>query len=323
MRRLLHHLVWMYCFTSFILCATEEKSATTFDFQFQKIASGIRGSEGPAVDAAGKIFVVSPQQGTIIHLEKGSTNLFARVGKDPCGLQIDEEGRVWIAQGDEGILRLEKNHQLIRLATEFEGLPIKGANDLALDGKGNLYFTVPVREVPQGRVFWLNKNGKLECFDLEINFPNGIAISPDGGFLVYAETRTRKLWRWNLDDSGKPSNKKLFAELPGTTDRGGDGMDFDAEGNLLATNYGEGSIDVFKRDGSLIERIMLPFKKPSNIEFIQGSANEWIITEHENKAVWKFRWRNGGSNLRKVGAVLVPNLRRSEIASPPHSQGSQ
>lgn len=298
-------MTWIVCFTAICVFGAEEQNSPSFDFKFQKIASGIRGSEGPAVDSTGKIFVVSPQLGTIVHIDNGSTNVFARVGNDPCGLQIDEEGRIWIAQGEEGILRLEKNHELTRVVTEFEGSPIKNCNDLALDGKGNLYFTVPIRDSLEGRVFWLNQEGKLECFDKGLNFPNGIAVSPDRAYLVFAESRTRKLWRWDLDSSGKPIKKKLFAELQGATDRGGDGIDFDSEGNLLATNYGEGSIDVFKNDGSFVERIMLPFKKPSNIEFIQGTVDQWIITEHENKAVWKFRWRRGGSNLRKIGEVTI------------------
>jgi gluconolactonase len=300
-------IVWILCFVVTHMFAAEEQNTPSFDFGFQKIASGIRGVEGPAVDSAGKIFVVSPQNGTIIYLNNGATNLLARVGNDPCGLQIDYEGGIFIAEGEKGILRLKKDHELVTVISEWEGETIKGSNDLALDGKGNLYFTAPQsRSSPDGKVYWLNYDGVAHCFDAEAYFPNGIAISPDGKFLVYSDTRTRKLWRWDLSDLGRPIKRTLFAELPGTTDRGGDGIDFDAEGNLLATNYGEGSIDVFKSDGSLVERIMLPFKKPSNIEFIQGTTNEWIITEHENKAVWKFRWRYGGANLRKIGEVIIP-----------------
>jgi sugar lactone lactonase YvrE len=71
-------------------------------------------------------------------------------------------------------------------------------------------------------------------------------------------------------------------------------MDFDAAGNLIATNYGEGTLDVFAPDGSLVRRIFLPFKKVSNLHFRALESTEVIVTEQESNALWSLDYGAAG-----------------------------
>lgn len=276
------------------------------DFQFEKIAENISGSEGPGIDSAGNIFVIAPNTGDILQVKNGIASVVINTGAIPAGLQIDSQGRIWIADMKLGILRLENDRKFTKVVSEWNGKPIRGCNDLSLDALGRLYFTAPAGSNDKqfvGEVYWRDENGKVEQFDRGLAFPNGISVAPDRSYLVYAETYTRKLWRWTLDASGRPTKRSFFAELPGKDPIGGDGMDFDSECNLLATNYGEGSIDVFRPDGSLVERIMLPFKYVSNVDFHPNGSPLWLITEQENNALWRFQWRRGGALTRKIGIV--------------------
>jgi len=277
------------------------------DFQFEKMIEKISGSEGPAVDAEDHTLMVSPGKGQVLWIRDGMAAEIVNTAGTPAGLQIDSEGRVWIADMKHGILRLEKDRTLTRLVTEFEGAPIRGCNDLSLDDLGRLYFTAPAGSGKAnhiGEVFWRDEKGGVKRFDQGLSFPNGIAVAADRRWLVYAETFTRKLWRWTLDKSGNPVQRDLFATLPGGDDLlGGDGMDFDAEGFLLATHYGAGEIDVYDPKGNLVEQIKLPFKKPSNVEPFQDGSGRWLVTEQENSALWRFQWRRGGARIRKIGVV--------------------
>ncbi len=157
--------------------------------QFEKIIENIPGAEGPAVDTEGHVLMVCPNKGQILWIRDRTATELANTGGVPAGLQIDAEGRVWIADMKLGILRLEKDRKLMPIVTEFEGKPIRGCNDLSLDGLGRLYFTAPAGSDGTklvGEVFWRNEKGGVERFDQGLAFPNGIAEAQDRAWLVYA-----------------------------------------------------------------------------------------------------------------------------------------
>jgi len=88
--------------------------------------------------------------------------------------------------------------------------------------------------------------------------------------------------------------RRRFAVLPGKHFGGPDGMDFDSDGNLLATNWGAGTIDVFARNSVLIERLECPFDKPSNVHFGGPDGCDLYVTEHTTNGLWRTRWRYPG-----------------------------
>ena len=68
-----------------------------------------------------------------------------------------------------------------------------------------------------------------------IERPNGIAVTQDSRRLYLVDSSplkggNRKIWAFELDDGGNPSNQRLVHDFaPG---RGADGMRLDIEGNL-------------------------------------------------------------------------------------------
>ena len=68
-----------------------------------------------------------------------------------------------------------------------------------------------------------------------IERPNGIAVTQDGESLYLIDScptvgGNRKIWSFDLDSSGNPSNQRLVYDFG--SGRGGDGMRLDMEGNL-------------------------------------------------------------------------------------------
>lgn len=253
------------------------------------LAEGVPGAEGPLTDKIGRLWFVAPSLGEIRFLEEnGSQSVLANTGGVPAGLHRNASGEIWIADMRRGILRLDNDLSIRPEVVEFDGKPIRGCNDLCFDHAGNLYFTAPAGSSavkPVGEVFCRLASGEVRRMADGFAFCNGISVSDDGSRVFVAETFTRSIHLFELDAPGVVGRRSRFADLPGSHPTGPDGMDFDAAGNLISTNYGEGTLDVFAADGSLVRRIYLPFKKVSNLHFRAPGSAELIVTEQETNTL--------------------------------------
>ena len=253
------------------------------------LAEGVPGAEGPLTDNGGRLWFVAPTAGEVRFLdETGAQTVLANTGGVPAGLHRNASGEIWIADMRRGIVRLADDHSIHPEVFEFAGAPIRGCNDLCFDHAGNLYFTAPAGSSamkPVGEVFCRLASGEVRRMAEGFAFCNGIAVSADGLRVYVAETFTRSIHVFELDAPGAVVRRSVFAVLPGSHPTGPDGMDFDAAGNLISTNYGEGTLDVFAPDGSLARRIFLPFKKVSNLHFRAAGSSELIVTEQETNTL--------------------------------------
>ncbi len=269
------------------------------DPAFEKIAEDIQGSEGPLVTSDDRIFLVEPSSGSILAIDThGKKSLLANTGGIPAGLQLHADGSIWVADMKKGILRVTiTDGHIENIVTHYEGAPIRGCNDCYFDSQGNLYFTAPAgssADHPCGEVFCRLHDGTVLRLDTGFAFCNGIAMSSDDRQLIVAETFTKQLHGYRLSAPGQVTEKFLFATLPGDHLGGPDGIDFDAEGHLIATNWGAGHLEVYSPDGNLFRRVSLPFDKPSNIHFEGPRSRNLLITEHTNHALWRYEWPCAG-----------------------------
>lgn len=87
---------------------------------------------------------------------------------------------------------------------------------------------------------------------------------------------------------------KRFRERIG---RGGpDGIDFDIEGDLLVSNWSCGHLDAFSPSGQLLERVKVPFEKPSDVHFYGPNSRENLPTERSSRELWRGIWRYEGQH---------------------------
>lgn len=273
-------------------------------YEFTKIADNVPGSEGPVFDHVGRFFVVAPNVGAILEINEsdGTQREHANTGGIPAGLQVDQDNYLWVADMKLGILRVSPDGEISHIVRTYGGKPIRGCNDCVFDTLGNLYFSAPAGsglDNPVGEVYCRAPDGEVTLLDDGYAFSNGVAVSPDQALLVVAETYRKCLWAYQITGDEAFNDKCLFATLPGDHMGGPDGLDFDIEGNLLAANWGGGSIDVFCPEGTLRERIATPFSSPSNIHFGGEDGHDLYITEHTNHAVWKTRWQHAGATVMR------------------------
>ncbi len=260
--------------------------------EFNKIAEGLHFPEGPAWDGNANLFVSSCYGGYITKISPDGVYRFIDSTSNPNlkqtnGLTVYKDGNIFACDyGLGAILKISPKGVSEIFCDGYEGNRFNRPNDLAFDNNDNLYFTDPKsygKDKLDGRIFKLDielKEIKLVADSLA--FPNGIAFSPDGKQLFVCESAKNRILTFNVDNDSL-SVKTVFAELPGGDP---DGLAFDTEGNLYAAHFGGGAIYVFSPDGILMEKIIAPGKKPSNIEFGGEDMRTLFITEDETNCVY-------------------------------------
>lgn len=152
----------------------------------------------------------------------------------PLGLEFDENsGDLYIADAYLGLLVVGPNGGLATQVAKFaQGVPFGFTNSLCIDqNHGVLYFTdssttysrrshisVIVSGDDTGRLMKYDmKNKQVSILLKNLKFPNGIAISKHGDFLLFVETTTCKIFKLWLKTS-KAGSVEVVSELPGFPD---------------------------------------------------------------------------------------------------------
>ena len=142
----------------------------------------------------------------------------------PMGNSIDwlPDGRLLVT-GDK-LRRQEPDGSMVTHAEQR-------ANEIVVDGRGNIYlngadfdFTGGAAPEP-GYIKLLTPDGQLRQVAGDIQFPNGMVITPDNRTLIISESFAGRLTSFDIDTGGGLSNRRVFAE--GLSP---DGISLDAEG---------------------------------------------------------------------------------------------
>lgn len=217
-----------------------------------KIATILAFTEGPAVDAEGNVYFSDLEGSRIMKLAPdGVKSVFRADSGRTNGNHFDGEGRLLHCEGAENgpggrrrIARTNIKTGVYEVLTErYEGKRYNSPNDICVDGRGRIYFTDPRYgdrsdlEMTVEGVYRIDTDGKVTRIlqQPQIGRPNGIAVSQDCKLLYLVDSHSivggnRKIWAFDLDEKGTPSNQRLVYDFGGG--RGGDGMRLDMEGNL-------------------------------------------------------------------------------------------
>jgi gluconolactonase len=214
------------------------------------------------------------------------------------GLAVDPAGRLIACERYNGrVVRIEPAAggaaaKLTVLADRWPpitGQRLNAPNDLVVRKDGNVYFTDSdwgarpgTAAAPMG-VYRLSPDGGLSRV-LDLQKPNGIALSPDGATLYVGSDTQAKVWKLAVDAAGAVGAPALLIDGPKIP--GGfkvpDGICVDDDGDLYVTNNDDAvkAIVVFDPTGRSLGRIPFPFR-PSNCSF--GGADRrtlYVTTLH-------------------------------------------
>jgi sugar lactone lactonase YvrE len=170
------------------------------------------------------------------------------------------DGRMLVT-GSE-LLRVEPDGSRVPHADLRQVSPY-GWSEITVDGRGNAYVNslnfdfADFAEVltsgrAPGKIALVTADGTAREVADGLAFPNGMAITPDNGTLIVAESFAARLTAFDIAADGTLSNRRVWAEVTG------DGICIDAEGAVWCSAVGaDGSNSVLRvrEGGEVLDRI--------------------------------------------------------------------
>jgi sugar lactone lactonase YvrE len=172
-------------------------------------------------------------------------------GSHPMGYSIDwlPDGRLLVT-GDK-LRRQEPDGSMTVHAEQH-------ANEIVVDDRGHIYlngadFNFAAGAPPKpGYIKLVTPDGQLRQVAGDIQFPNGMVITPDNRTLIISESFAGRLTAFDIDADGGLSNRRVFAEGLGP-----DGICLDAEGAVWVSTGGSSVVRVAP-GGEVRQRVELP-----------------------------------------------------------------
>ncbi len=261
----------------------------------EQIAHGVDHAEGICVSPDGSIHV-SGERGQIYRVEPdGTAHEVATTGGWTLGLAADGAGRIYACD--------PANHAVLRWT------PGGGAPETWTRGAPGVPFLTPNwgAFAPDGRYFvsdsgtWKGRDGRLLIVrpgsgsatertrvwtDACVDFPNGLALTPDARELWVLESTPGRLVAFDIRPDGTAGARRILAELPGAVP---DGLAFTVDGSVVIACYRP---DVVYRWSSAV-----------GLEVLASDPEGTVLAAPTNVAF--------GGPQRDV--VLVPNIGRWHV----------
>ena len=300
-----------------------------------KICEGLDFPEGPIAMADGTVILVEIRRQTLSRVHPdGRIEVIADLGGGPNGAAVGPDGMiyvcnnggfVWTQKG--GITRpvgtpedyVTGSIQRVDPATgRFEtiydscdGKPLRGPNDIVFDAEGGFYFTdlgkSTAEYVHHGAFYYARADGShiRRVFGPMIT-SNGIGLSPDGKTVHVAETRTGRVWSFDLKGPGEigplPFNMpgRLLTTLPDYQLL--DSLAVQADGHICVATLMRGGVSVVPPDGGDVTFVGVPGDPYiTNICFGGEDMRDAWITASGTGCLYHTRWPSAGLKLNFNG----------------------
>lgn len=190
------------------------------------------------------------------------------------------EYREWLLPSAIGSIALcESGRLLVALASEFNYLDLTTGqlekiagvthveekirmNDGRTDRAGRFVAgsLVMGRNEKLGALYQVDATGKVQVLDKGFAISNGTCFSPDGNWLYFTDSRTRKIMRYPYDKAtGKTGTPTVLIDTE-PLDSAGDGATVDSEGFIWSALVEIGKMGRFSPEGKLDRLIDMPVR---------------------------------------------------------------
>jgi sugar lactone lactonase YvrE len=220
----------------------------------------------------------------------------------PMGYSIDwlPDGRLLVT-GDR-VRRREPDGTMVTHADQR-------ANEIVADGRGNAYvnaadFDFVAGAAPRpGYIKLITPDGQVRQVAEEIQFPNGMVITPDERTLIIAESFAGRLTAFDIDPDGGLSSRRVFAEGLGP-----DGICLDAEGAVWVQTGGFAVVRVAE-GGRVLQRVQLAENRAPFALMLGGQDRQTLF-------ILTAEWRPADGHVANL-ARLTSGPRTGEILAVP------
>jgi signal peptidase len=253
--------------------------------------------EGPAVDAAGTLYVVNfARPGTIGRLQAGASRseLFAELPEGSIGnaIRFDREGRMFVADWKRhNVFVIERGVPRVYFASAAFNQP----NDLTVAADGTLYASDPHWRRRDGQVWRIARageagQGEVMTSPRRMGTTNGIDLSPDGRTLYVGESETREIWAYRIEGA-RLTSPRLVRRFD---DFSFDGLRTDIDGRIYVARILKGTIAVLAPDGRIEREIALGAAEPTNLAFGGPDGRTVFVTQRKGGFIETFRVERPG-----------------------------
>jgi gluconolactonase len=258
------------------------------------IVSNVLGPEGPLyVD--GNLYYVGWVSSTLSKWDgKTTTVLNHTPGCGHNGLALTERKTFLLACDDErgAILEVDmKGKELRRWEVDSKGQKLDGGiNDIVITANGGAYATLsgPFVDPPVlvlGKILYLAPGSQkwVEVAN-DLNYANGIGVSPDQKTLYVAETVGNCVLKFTINSDGSLSHRSNFALLNLLTPNkvnswwtGPDSMKIDSKGNMYVAQLYGGKILKLSPSGKLLHIFEIAAGNgTTNVAFGDGERDLYV-----------------------------------------------
>lgn len=194
----------------------------------EKVIEGV--GVGPEDIAFGpdSLFYTGFYDGRIVRFDMDGKGVeeFAHTGGRPLGMKFDKAGNLIVADEYKGLISIDTLGQITTLTDEVDGTTIFYADYLDIAEDGIIYFSDAtqrnrdvIKEVwemqPTGRLLSYNPSTKETKIELDkLLFANGVAIAPNGEYLLLTETMGLRIHKYWLKGPKKGQTEIWTDKLP-------------------------------------------------------------------------------------------------------------
>ena len=250
------------------------------DKAWEQVGSEYQSTASPAVDKDGNVFFADPAANRIYKSDLAkAVTIFKENTGGARALRVGADGRIYASQ--------PARQRIVSYGPSGDEKAVVSnvsANDLAITGKGEIYFVDSTRKT----VSYVDAKGQQRVVysGSDIMRPSALSLTPDQAFLWVADGMNRYTWSFQIAPDGSLINGEPFQrlELPeDTLFSGVEGLAVDSIGYMWATSTM--GIQVCEQPGRCAQILNKPEAGAtpiSNIAF-GGPERNWLYVTQGSK----------------------------------------
>ncbi|MGR8949867.1 MAG: SMP-30/gluconolactonase/LRE family protein [Gammaproteobacteria bacterium] len=292
--------------------------------QFEKIGVGVRRPEDVVVSKGGDVWLSDQASACARIGADGGLTRVGQAGGAPNGINIDNQGRIIIANfggpedGRGPLQRLDPDTgQIENLVDEINGRALYGCNYPLIDAENRIWCSHstwgPLDSAFDGQddgfIFRYDPNGAVTVVAEDIRFANGITFDHDESYLYVCETTACDVIRFEILKNGTLGPPEPYGPKLGFTNQEvqdqrplslemrsqlglTDGCGFDAAGNLWVTLVLANKVVAITPDGEVVTMLSDPqgkiMRNPTNVTWGGADLHDLYIGSVTTDYVLKF-----------------------------------
>jgi len=238
----------------------------------QVLAAGNQLGESP---------VWSPEEGALywVDIPKGLIRRYVVSTQEASLWQLPTSIGSFVFRRNGGMVVALKNgihffdpatNQLSQVHNPEPDLPENRFNEGKCDPRGRFFagtMNEVIRGKPCGSLYRLASDTQLDLILPSIVVPNGLAWSPEGEIMYFADTRRHVIYAFDYDlDEGTPHNRRVFVDLS-SYEGLPDGATVDSDGCLWRAMFSGGRIVRYTPKGKIDRVIGFPVTQINSLTF--------------------------------------------------------